>query len=57
MTRRIPTILGFGIAGLVIAVVTGWRAPVLFYLAPGSEPGGKLFGKIVSSSRTRMCAR
>jgi hypothetical protein len=26
MTRRIPTILGFCIAGLVIAVVTGWRA-------------------------------
>jgi hypothetical protein len=30
-------ILGLALAGLVIAVVTGWGALVLFYLAPGSE--------------------
>jgi Domain of unknown function (DUF4105) len=36
MTRRILTILGLVVAGLVILVVTGWGALVLFYLAPGS---------------------
>jgi hypothetical protein len=37
VTRRILMILGLALAGLVIAVVTGWGALVLFYLAPGSE--------------------
>ena len=36
MTRRILKILGLVLAGLVILVVTGWGALVLFYLAPGS---------------------
>ncbi len=36
MTRRILSILGLSITGLVIAIVTGWGALVLFYLAPGS---------------------
>jgi hypothetical protein len=36
MTRRILAILGLVVAGLAIAVVTGWGALVLFYLAPGS---------------------
>ena len=36
MTRRILLILGLSVAGLVIAIVTGWGALVLFYLAPGS---------------------
>ena len=36
MTRRILSILGLSVAGLVIAIVTGWGALVLFYLAPGS---------------------
>ena len=35
--RRILTILGLFVAGLAIAVVTGWGALVLCYLAPGSE--------------------
>jgi Domain of unknown function (DUF4105) len=30
-------VLGLALAGLVIAVVTGWGALVLFYLAPGSQ--------------------
>jgi hypothetical protein len=34
--RRIGTILGLGLAGLVIVVATGWGALALFYLAPGS---------------------
>jgi hypothetical protein len=37
MTRRILSILGLVVAGLVVAIVTGWGALVLFYLAPGSE--------------------
>jgi hypothetical protein len=36
MTRRIQAVLGLAAAGLAIAVATGWGAPVLFYLAPGS---------------------
>jgi hypothetical protein len=35
--RRILVILGLAVVGLVIAVLTGWGALVLFYLAPGSE--------------------
>ena len=35
--RRILAILGLIVAGLAIAVVTGWGALVLFYLAPGSQ--------------------
>src|SRR5215510_4900511 len=35
--RRILAILGLVVLGFVIAVVTGWGALVLFYLAPGSE--------------------
>ena len=37
MTRRILAALGLVVVGLVIAVVTGWGALVLFYLAPGPE--------------------
>jgi hypothetical protein len=37
MTRLILRILGLSVAGLAIAVVTGWGALVLFYLAPGSQ--------------------
>jgi hypothetical protein len=37
VTRRALVILVLVIAGLVVAVVTGWGALVLFYLAPGSE--------------------
>jgi uncharacterized protein DUF4105 len=36
MARRILSILGLTFAGLVIAIVTGWGAFVLFYLGPGS---------------------
>jgi Domain of unknown function (DUF4105) len=35
--RRILALLGLTVAGLAIAVATGWGALVLFYLAPGSE--------------------
>jgi hypothetical protein len=38
VTRRIAVGLGLVGLGLVIAVVTGWGALALFYLAPGSEP-------------------
>jgi Domain of unknown function (DUF4105) len=34
--RRILALLGLTVAGLAIAVATGWGALVLFYLAPGS---------------------
>jgi hypothetical protein len=37
MARRILAALGLVVVGLVIAVVTGWGALVLFYLAPGPE--------------------
>jgi Domain of unknown function (DUF4105) len=36
VTRRILSILLLCVAGLVIAIVTGWGALVLFYLGPGS---------------------
>jgi hypothetical protein len=35
--RRVGTLIGLIVAGLVIAIATGWGALVLFYLAPGSE--------------------
>jgi len=37
VTRRILVLLGLVVAGLAIAVATGWGSLVLFYLAPGSE--------------------
>jgi hypothetical protein len=37
MARRILVALGLVVVGLVIAVVSGWGALVLFYLAPGPE--------------------
>ena len=37
MARRILVALGLVVVGLVIAIVTGWGALVLFYLAPGPE--------------------
>ena len=37
MTRRIAAGIGWVVAGLVIAVATGWGALALFYLAPGSS--------------------
>jgi hypothetical protein len=37
MTRRIARGMAWIVAGLGIAVVTGWGALVLFYLAPGSR--------------------
>ena len=36
MTRRIAVAVGLGAAGLVILVLTGWGALVLYYLGPGS---------------------
>ena len=43
MARRILIVLGLILVGLVIAVVTGWGALVLFYLAPGPELARKAF--------------
>lgn len=43
MARRILIVLGLVLVGLVIAVVTGWGALVLFYLAPGPELARKAF--------------
>jgi hypothetical protein len=37
VTRRILAILGLAVAGLAIAVATGWGALALYYLAPGAE--------------------
>ncbi len=37
MRGRIARVIGWAVAGLVIAVVTGWGALVLIYLAPGSS--------------------
>jgi hypothetical protein len=34
---QIARVIGWVVAGLVIAVATGWGALVLFYLAPGSS--------------------
>jgi hypothetical protein len=39
MMRRILAILGLVVVGLAIAVVTGWGALVLFYLAHGGGVG------------------
>ncbi len=36
MRHRVGALLGLFLAGLAIAVATGWGALVLFYLAPGS---------------------
>jgi hypothetical protein len=36
MTRRIGVVVALTMAGLAIAVATGWGAGVLFYLGPGS---------------------
>ena len=33
--RRISRVIALVVAGLAIAVATGWSALVLFYLAPG----------------------
>ena len=35
--RRIGAVIALIVAGLAIAVVTGWGAGVLFYLGPGPE--------------------
>ena len=35
MRGRIGTVIALGVAGLAMAVATGWGALVLFYLAPG----------------------
>ena len=43
MARRILIVLGLVVVGLVLAVVTGWGALVLFYLSPGPEPARKAF--------------
>ena len=43
MARRILIVLGLVFVGLVLAVVTGWGALVLFYLAPGPELARKAF--------------
>ncbi len=37
MRGRIARVIGWVVAGLVIAVATGWGALALFYLAPGSS--------------------
>jgi hypothetical protein len=37
VTRRILAILGLAVAGLAIAVATGWGALALYYLAPGAD--------------------
>ena len=38
VTRRIAAIVGVGVVGLVVLVLAGWGALVLYYLGPGS-PG------------------
>ena len=37
MTGRIAAVIGWAVVGLVIAIVTGWGALALNYLAPGSS--------------------
>jgi hypothetical protein len=46
MARRILIVLGLILVGLIIAIVTGWGALVLFYLAPGTEPARTAFASI-----------
>ncbi|MGH7332447.1 MAG: hypothetical protein ACREKS_06800 [Candidatus Rokuibacteriota bacterium] len=39
MSKRIGAVIALVVIGLVMVVVTGWGALVLFYLAPGPSGG------------------